>query len=63
MPVLKSGPFRAAFDDKAPHSGVLRSIPAYVVTHPLAAVQGLAAYAREPLLFGIETRGRRWRDG
>lgn len=63
VPVLKSGEFRAAFDDKAPHGGLLRSIPAYVVTHPLAALQGLAAYAREPRRFGIETRGRRWRDG
>jgi len=61
VPALKAGNFRAAFEDKAPHSELMRSIPVYVITHPLAALAGLAAYARAPSLFGVETEGRRWR--
>jgi glucokinase len=61
VPALKAGHFRAAFEDKAPHSELMRSIPVYVITHPLAALLGLAAYARTPRLFGVQTRGRRWR--
>ncbi|KRA00123.1 glucokinase [Mesorhizobium sp. Root157] len=61
VPALKTGNFRAAFEDKAPHSELLRSIPIYVITHPLAALAGLAAFARAPRQFGVETSGRRWR--
>ncbi len=60
IPALKSGAFRTAFEDKAPHSQLLRSMPVYVITHPLAALAGIAAYARMPALFGVETKGRRW---
>jgi glucokinase len=61
VPALKAGNFRAAFEDKAPHSALMRSMPVYVITHPLGALAGLAAYAKEPSLFGVETGGRRWR--
>ena len=61
VPALKQGNFRAAFEDKAPHSALLKAMPVYVITHPLAALLGLAAYARAPSLFGVETKGRRWR--
>jgi glucokinase len=60
LPALKAGNFRAAFEDKAPHSALMRTMPVYVVTQPLAALAGLAAFARTPSLFGVETRGRRW---
>jgi glucokinase len=60
VPALKTGAFRAAFEDKAPHSHILRDMPVYVITHPLAALAGIAAYARTPALFGVETQGRRW---
>ncbi len=63
VPALKNGRFRAAFDDKAPHSALLRAMPVHVVTHPLAALAGLAAYARTPARFGIELDGRRWGRG
>jgi glucokinase len=39
----------------------MASMPVYVITHPLAALLGLAAYARNPSLFGVQTAGRRWR--
>lgn len=61
VPALKAGNFRAAFEDKAPHSALMREMPVYVITHPLAALLGLAAYARSPSLFGVRTDGRRWR--
>ncbi len=60
IPALHNGRFRAAFEDKAPHSELMAEMPVYVITHPFAAVAGLAAYARTPARFGIETAGRRW---
>ncbi|TCR90632.1 glucokinase [Rhizobium sp. BK376] len=62
IPALKKPEFRAAFEDKAPHSAMLRTIPTYVVTHPLAALEGLSSYARAPGSFGVATEGRRWRS-
>jgi glucokinase len=59
---LKDGRFRAAFEDKAPHSAMLAHMPVFVIMHPTAALTGLAAYARTPARFGVETSGRRWRD-
>jgi glucokinase len=62
VPALKGGDFRAAFEDKAPHSQLLRSMPVYVITNPRGSVSGLAAYARTPARFGVETHGRRWKS-
>ncbi|KQV44447.1 MULTISPECIES: glucokinase [unclassified Rhizobium] len=62
LPALKKPEFRAAFEDKAPHSALLRTIPTFVITHPTAALSGLAAYARTPSRFGVATEGRRWRS-
>lgn len=61
LPALKRSEFRLAFEDKAPHSALMRTIPTFVVTHPLAALSGLAAYARTPANYGVATEGRRWR--
>ena len=61
LPALRGPEFRAAFEDKAPHSALLRSIPTYVVTHPVAALAGLAAFARMPERFGVATEGRHWK--
>jgi glucokinase len=63
VPALKQGRFRAAFEDKAPHGRLMRAMPVYVITHPLAALGGLAAYARMPGRFGVSTAGRRWNAG
>jgi len=63
IPALKAPNFRAAFNDKAPHSEWMAEIPVYVITDPLGALAGLAAYARAPHTFGVETAGRRWRNG
>lgn len=62
IPALQEGNFRAAFNDKAPHSEWMAEIPVYVITDPLGALAGLAAYARAPHTFGVETADRRWRS-
>ncbi|ATN32461.1 glucokinase [Rhizobium sp. ACO-34A] len=61
IPALKRPEFRQAFEDKAPHSHLMKTIPTFVVTHPQAALSGLATYARTPSSFGLATDGRRWR--
>ena len=61
LEALQDPSFRAAFEDKAPHSSLMRNIPTFVVTHPLAALAGLSTYARMPGRFGVSTDGRRWR--
>jgi glucokinase len=61
LPALQGPEFRAAFEDKAPHNALMSTIPTFVVTHPLAALAGLAAYACQPGRFGVATEGRRWR--
>lgn len=63
LPALKTGLLREAFEDKAPHSELLHEIPIFVITHPRAAIVGLAAYARTPARFGVNTTGRRWKRG
>ena len=61
VPALKAGNFRAAFEDKAPHGAMMAAMPVYVITDPVGALAGLAAYACFPGRFGVETEGRRWR--
>ncbi|MEM6464631.1 MAG: glucokinase [Pseudomonadota bacterium] len=61
VPILQRPEFRDAFEDKAPHPALLKSIATCVVTHPLAALIGLASYARTPARFGVSTEGRRWK--
>ncbi|MBK8456152.1 MAG: glucokinase [Phyllobacteriaceae bacterium] len=61
LPALQTGAFRAAFDDKAPHGALMRTMPVYAVTHPLAALVGLAAFARQPSGYAVRMQGRRWR--
>ncbi|MGD9916209.1 MAG: glucokinase [Rhizobiaceae bacterium] len=63
VPELTRGNFREAFEDKAPHRLLMRTMPVYVITNPMAPMVGLAAYARTPERFGVQTDGRRWRTG
>ncbi len=53
--------FRSDFEDKAPHSQLMQTIPTYIVTHELPALVGLAAYARNPSAFTIDIEQRRWK--
>ena len=60
-PVLKSGAFRAAFLDKAPHTDILETIPTAIITQTDPALAGIAAFARAPGQFVVDLTGRRWR--
>lgn len=60
LAALKKPEFRTAFEDKAPHTHLLASIPTFVVTHPQAALAGLASFARKPSAYGVSMDERRW---
>ena len=60
IPIIQAPEMRAAFEDKAPHAELMRDIPLFVITQPLAALAGLATFARTPRFYGLETAGRRW---
>jgi glucokinase len=62
LPFLVQGEFRRAFEAKAPHEAVMKSIPSWVITRDNPAMPGLAAFAREPGRFGVSLSGRRWRE-
>ena len=62
LPFLIKGEFRRAFEAKAPHEAVMKSIPSWVITRDNPAMPGLAAFAREPQRFGVSLAGRRWRS-
>jgi glucokinase len=59
--VLHRPVFRAAFNDKAPHSRLMETVPVYIVTHPTAALVGLADFARHPERYSVNLAGKRWR--
>lgn len=58
---LVEGPFRAAFEAKAPHEAIMRTIPTFIIKHPQPALEGLAGFARTPSRFAIDLIGRMWR--
>ena len=59
-PFVQASAFRAAFEDKAPHTEILRSIATVIVMHPVPALRGLAAFACTPDSYSLDMRGRRW---
>jgi glucokinase len=63
LPAIDPVRFRAAFTDKAPHRAILSEIPVLVMTHPTAALEGLAAWVREPEKFSLEGATRRFVAG
>ncbi|MGB7432272.1 MAG: glucokinase [Ahrensia sp.] len=58
--VFDEARFRAAFENKAPHTEIMRDIPTYSIVRDDAPMQGLAAYARTPQRFGVALDGRYW---
>jgi glucokinase len=57
--ILTSGVFREAFDSKAPHSAWAAGVPAFAITHPEPALQGLAVLAADSARFVF--RFQEWR--
>lgn len=58
--LLDEKTFRQAFEDKAPHSKLLADMPVFVMTHPRAALEGIAAYVRMPDKFLLDYNNRLW---
>lgn len=56
---LEASAFRAAFEAKAPHEGLLSQIPTYLITERKPAVRGLAALAQIPERFAFDLTKRR----
>ena len=54
LPGIVEPRFRAEFDDKAPHTAIMKKILLHVMTHPTAALAGLSACVREPDRFSLE---------
>lgn len=52
--------FRAVFEDKGPHQEIMAGIALNVMNHPTAALEGLAAWARDPDRFSLEGATRRF---
>ncbi len=51
--------FRAAFEAKAPHTGLICQMPTFLVTEPRPAVTGMATFAIMPGRFAIDLGSRR----
>jgi len=58
--LLNEKAFRQAFEDKAPHNKLLADMPVFVMTHPRAALEGMAAYVRMQDKFLLDYNNRLW---
>ncbi|WP_441969202.1 glucokinase [Microvirga sp. 2MCAF38] len=55
--ILQKGGFRGAFDRKAPHENWARNVPAFVITNPEPALEGLSALVTHPQRFIYHAQG------
>lgn len=62
LPALIADNFRAAFENKPPHCDILSEIPIYIVNDPLAALEGLSAFACQEVPFQIDLKDRSWQS-
>ena len=60
LPIFDGDRFRKAFENKAPHSAMVASMPSFAILHEQAPMVGLAAYACAPTRFGVSLDGRHW---
>lgn len=60
LSLLADGRFRAAFEDKWPYREMMAGFATSVVTHPLPAFVGLAAFAKAPAIHAVVLSGRVW---
>jgi len=60
LPFLVEGGFRAAFEDKEPYRAMMAGFSTRIVTHPVPAFVGLAAFAARPDRYAVDLDGRRW---
>lgn len=57
---IAASPFRAAFEDKAPHGTIMAAIPTFLIIDPRPAVSGMASFATMPERFAVDLTGRRF---
>ena len=57
---IAASPFRAAFEDKAPHAAIMAEIPTFLITEQRPAVAGMASFATMPERFAVDLSGRRF---
>jgi len=53
LPMVDREVFRDEFDNKEPYTGVMRTIPVFLMQHQTPALEGLLAYIRQPGRFVI----------
>jgi glucokinase len=58
---LDPAAFRAAFEAKAPHQGLMRQIPTRLISTESAVLAGMVAVAHDPELYLIDYPTRAWR--
>ncbi|MEM1039873.1 MAG: glucokinase [Pseudomonadota bacterium] len=59
-PFVHTSGFREAFEDKAPHTELMRTMPTWLVQHELPALLGLAQLAKRPDDFLMDMDHRSW---
>ncbi|MEO0547222.1 MAG: glucokinase [Pseudomonadota bacterium] len=59
-PFVHASGFRKAFEDKAPHTDLMRTMPTWLVQHELPALLGLAQLAKRPDDFLMDMDHRSW---
>lgn len=52
--------FRSAFESKAPHEGIMETIPTSLIVEPKPAVAGMASFATMPERFALDLSDRRF---
>lgn len=58
LPAIEEERFRSEFENKSPHEAILRDVAIFVMTHPLAALEGLCACAANPGMFSLENSAK-----
>ena len=61
LPGMDHRLFRAEFENKLPHRAIMASIAVNVMIHPTSALEGLAAWVRNPARFSVEGAARRFK--
>jgi len=60
MRLIDEESFRTQFENKVPHQNLLSSMPIYIMTHPHAALEGMAAFVRKPKNFLLDYHKCLW---
>lgn len=59
--LLDEAKFREEFEDKGRHKRILETVPIYIMTHPHAALKGMAAFVCRPQDYMMDYHNRLWK--